>query len=125
MSLMVDVCVEALNKYDVECIMIDSPVSSCSKWSAEVRRLIMERLENPFVGFSIICENRAESKFKEVALASVFARCRWLAHMQSVSDEIHAETGIRIKSGVTTEEACKLFLKNNPNSKFIRKSWKL
>ncbi len=125
MLLMVETCVKALNTHDIECIFIDSPVSNCNKWSTELRRMVLDRLDNPFVGFLIVCENRAESKFKQVALASIFARCRWLSHMQDISNEIYHSTGIRIKSGVTTERECRLFVDTCPSSKFIRKSWKI
>ena len=125
LQTMVSICVDALNKYDITRITVDSPTSNCEGWARDMRALIIKRLDNPFVSFKLVCQNHADSNHKIVALASVFAKYHWRNHMSELCKHLLTQTGLSIKNGIVNEPVVLQYIRKYPDSKYIRTSWKI
>ena len=125
LQTMVSICVDSLNKYDITKIIVDSPMSNCGRWTRDMRKLIIKRLDNPFVSFELVCQNKADSNHKIVALASVFAKYHWRNHMSELCKHLFTQTGLSIKNGIVNEPVVLQYIRKYPHSKYIRTSWKI
>lgn len=72
----------------------------------------------------LICENKADEKYKIVGLASLSAKVERESHMENLKKKFNIELGSGYPGDMKTKNFLKENYKNEKYEKIIRKSWK-
>ena len=106
---------DIINEMNPEKAFIDSPSPNLKAYASYIRDYIHNK------DVELICEHKADVKYKAVAAASIIAK--------SIREEevrkIEKEVGQSIGSGYASNPVCRRFLEENWDKypKFFRKSW--
>ena len=72
----------------------------------------------------LILSTKAESKYKIVALASIFARALRYHHFEEIKQKLNSYP-YSFLNGDPSDISSKLFCKTYPSNEYVRESWKL